>query len=178
MTVELAFILVFATLLTTVCAVSQRRSAMRIRWAAVGLVTNAAAAALWLYDIVSFVWNEGVDLYEHFGIIAVVASIFFAVLNAALLSQSSVRARCEATGAECRKPPKLGVLAALAAFEALGLIVMQKVAEFSYRIDYQKDHLYGLLAAAVIVAIHLLAVLCVYGMVRGAGKGAARRAEA
>ena len=57
--------------------------------------------------------------------------------------------------------PKLRVLADLAVFEALGLIIMQEVAEFSYRIDYQLDYLYGLLAAGVIIAIHLAAALSV-----------------
>ena len=83
------------------------------------------------------------------------------MLNAAALSHGRLRARCEASGDPCGKMPKLRLLAVLAVFEALGLIIMQEVAEFSYRIDYQLDYLYGLLAAGVIIAIHLAAALSV-----------------
>ena len=139
----------------------------RSGFAAAAFIFNLLGAAFFLYHIVSLVWNEGVDLYEGFGSVAVVVSILFAVLNAAALSRGRLRARCEASGDPCGKMPKLRPLAVLAVFEALGLIIMQEVAEFSYRINYQLDYLYGLLAAGVIIAIHLAAALSVCFLIGG-----------
>ena len=84
------------------------------------LYSICSVQRFFLYHIVSLVWNEGVDLYEGFGSVAVVVSILFAVLNAAALSHGRLRARCEASGDPCGKMPKLRLLAVLAVFERLG----------------------------------------------------------
>ena len=92
-------------------------------------------------------------------------SIAFAVFNAAALARAVTSLRCEAGGPQCGKAPRLRIFASLAVFLTLGLGIMRFVAELSYRIDYQKDYLYGLLAAGVIIAIHAAATLTTYFLV-------------
>ena len=149
MMAELALFISPISVILTICTLVFHRKKGTVGFAAAAFIFNLLGAAFFLYHIVSLVWNEGV------------VSILFAVLNAAALSHGRLRARCEASGDPCGKMPKLRVLAVLAVFEALGLIIMQVVAESSYRIDYQLDYLYGLLAAGVIIAIHLAAALSV-----------------
>ena len=162
MMAELALFISPISVILTICTLVFHRKKGTVGFAAAAFIFNLLGAAFFLYHIVSLVWNEGVDLYEGFGSVAVVVSILFAVLNASALSHGRLRARYEASSGErCGKLPMLRVLADLAVFEALGLIIMQEVAEFSYRIDYQLDYLYGLLAAGVIIAIHLAAALSV-----------------
>ena len=175
MIAELALFISPISVILTICTLASWRKKVTVGFAAAAFIFNLLGAAFFLYHIVSLVWNEGVDLYEGFGSVAVVVSVLFAVVDAAALSRSRVRMRCEAAGVPCGKLPRLPLLAVLAASEALGLIIMQAVAEFSYRIDYRLDYLYGLLAAGVIIAIHIVSALAVILI---AGRMPVKRVEA
>ncbi len=91
----LQFLLIVMPVLTVVTLII-RRPGTRRSVARVSRGLNLAAAAMFLGIVVGNVRTEGVDFYEGFGIIAVVASTFFAAVCAAAEAHSAAKLRCEA----------------------------------------------------------------------------------
>lgn len=162
-----------------------RKRALRVRFGLAGLALNLFGCMLWEYGIVGFVWNEGMKFYRGFGAFGLACSLLLCVLFAAVTAYNASMLYGEGRlsrfvlGFQSRRRA-LGAAMGLAVL-TVTLVAVNPVMLFiseNARGKRELDWLYGLLAAAVVLAAHTLAAAGVSAFMANAVKpGMAARAE-
>ena len=83
MIVELCFFLTAFALVAFISAFITGRRIARARSGAIACVLKSVSAMLFLYEVISFVWNEGVGYYRGLGRLSLAFAVVIVALGAA-----------------------------------------------------------------------------------------------
>ena len=169
MIVELCFFLTAFALVAFISAFIPGRRIARARSGAIACVLKSVSAMLFLYEVISFVWNEGIGYYMGFGRLSLAFAVVVVALGAAA---AAYNASMLEDGLMARLASKLRFdnssrgaavgAGALACVIAFGFGAMRLLAEAAYadRVNYEDSYMYGIAAAALAAVILALVGLC------------------
>lgn len=186
MIVELCFFLTAAALVAFISAFIPGRRIARARSGAIACVLKSVSAMLFLYEVISFVWNEGIGYYMGFGRLSLAFAVVVVALGAAA---AAYNASMLEDGLMARLASKLRFdnssrgaavgAGALACVIAFGFGGMRLLAEAAYadRVNYEGSYMYGIAAAALALVGLCASIAAVNAAKLRAGRGGDKTAD-